>query len=159
MNITYTNKEYELLIKQMAKRNINICSLVGSLILSVITFLLFLAIDTNYILNLVITITIFIGFYIFLKVFTRRCILKNNKTFNIVKLEQEIGDEYIKEICYRDNGKKYESVYKYGDILKYREDKYNFYLYLRTNLLIIVAKSKLENIKMFEDIIKKEIAN
>ncbi len=152
MKITYSKEEYEKLIRQSGTKRILIISLIGALTVS-LTMLAMLALYLKVKINisLIITSILFVCFYVFLVVLLFSVLSNSNNTNDIIKVEQEIADEYIKEIVYRNPDFVDESTYKYEDILKTKKDKNNYYLYLTTNAILTVNKKKLENKDRFEE--------
>lgn len=151
MKITYSKEEYEKLIRQSGTKRILIISLIGALIVS-LTMLAMLALYLKVKINisLIITSILFVCFYVFLVVLLFSVLRNSNNTNDIIKVEQEITDEHIKEIIYRDHDFVDESTYKYEDILKTKKDKNNYYLYLTSRAILVVNKTKLENKEKFE---------
>ncbi len=151
MKITYSKEEYEKLIRQSGTKRILIISLIGALTVS-LTMLAMLALYLKVKINisLIITSILFVCFYVFLVVLLFSVLRNSNNTNDIIKVEQEITDEHIKEIIYRDHDFVDESTYKYEDILKTKKDKNNYYLYLTSRAILVVNKTKLENKEKFE---------
>ena len=151
MKITYSKEEYEKLIWQSGTKRILIISLIGALTVS-LTMLAMLALYLKVKINisLIITSILFVCFYVFLVVLLYSVLRNSNNTNDIIKVEQEITDENIKEIIYRDHDFVDESTYKYEAILKTKKDKNNYYLYLTSRAILLVNKTKLENKEKFE---------
>lgn len=152
MKITYSKEEYEKLIRQSGTKRILIISLIGALIVS-LTMLAMLALYLKVKINicLIMTSILFVCFYVFLIILLFGVLKNSNNTNDIIKVEQEITDEYIKEIVYRDHDFVDESTYKYEDVLKTKKDKNNYYLYLTSSAILAVNKTKLENKDKFEE--------
>lgn len=149
-NIVYNEEEYSKLLYKATKKTRFITSLVGALFLGLLSFILINEISEKIVISIIISIFIFIIFYAFLIVILYKMIKSNN---NLDKVEQIINDDEIIETVYLKNGKFNESIYKYSDVLKVKEDNSNYYLYIAVNCIIAISKNKIKDMDKFAEIL------
>lgn len=110
--------------------------------------------DGEFIIDFIVSTIMAIVFYKSLKKTLSKVAKKSNRTEKLVELQTTIQSDYIEEIVMLENGLESTSKYYFKDILKVKEDKYNFYLFIINNSAIIINKQKLENIEVFRKQIK-----
>lgn len=152
-NIVYNEKEYAKLLYKATRKVRFITSLVGALSIGFISFILTNEISGKIVISAIISISISIIFYIFLKIILYRTIKLNNNLDKVEKVEQIINDNEIIETVYLKNGKINEGIYKYNDIFKVRDDNSNYYLYITGKYLIVISKNKIKDMNKFNEIL------
>ncbi len=146
--------EYEKMLRELNVNKNKWVIIIGSLLAGLLCF----SINFMIVKEMYISITIgFFGLIIFAWTFIN--IVENNakKAYlvNRVKsVEILIEEDKIIEKVIRENGEESVGEYKYEDIIKIRNDRNNFYLYIDKKSALVIDKKKLDNIIEFKKTLK-----
>ena len=152
----YTYGEYYKMIKQLNLNRNKYVLIIGTVITFVGSFFINYIQDNKLFINLLTAVICSIIFYYIMRNIIINNARKLNKVNKFIKMKQEMSEEFIIEIEKTEN-KSIGNKYLYSDVVKVREDKFNFYLYLAKNKALVVSKEKLDNIKEFKQIINDKI--
>lgn len=149
-------KEYEQMAVQFNFYHYRWLLIGMPFITSVCIFLVLSFDDRDYFMNFIFSVFFGILYNYASKKMIEKSAKQVNRTKKIVTLETTVEKEKIIETVYQENDVETRSEYSYTDIIKVKEDKYNFYLYITNKSVIIISKQKLENIETFRTIIKEK---
>ena len=152
----YTYGEYYKMIKQLNLNRNKYVLIIGTVITFVGSFFINYIQDNKLFINLLTAVICSIIFYYIMRNIIINNARKLNKVNKFIEMKQEMSEEFIIEIEKTEN-KSIGNKYLYSDVVKVREDKFNFYLYLAKNKALVVSKEKLDNIKEFKQIINDKI--
>ena len=114
--------------------------------------------NNEYLINLIVYVVIGIVSSFVVKKAIGRSAKKVNGTNKIIEIETTISEDGIIEKVTTQDNVESTNEYRYKDLVKVREDKYNFYLFITNKQAIVISKQKLENIELFRNLIKEKCA-
>lgn len=151
----YDLSEFKSLILQLNMSKYKKMIWWGSIIATVLSFIVSMLIDKDVYFNLFVSIIAGVVVWFVLKKSIMDSAKKINFVDDIIYMEQEILEDKIVEKVLKKGDIENVGEYYYKDIVFVKQDKAAFYLYLNNNVAIIIGKSKLENINDFEQKLKE----
>lgn len=151
----YDLSEFKSLILQLNMSKYKKMIWWGSIIATVLSFIVSMLIDKDVYFNLFVSIIAGVVVWFVLKKSIMDSAKKINFVDDIIYMEQEILEDKIVEKVFKKGDIENVGEYYYKDIVFVKQDKAAFYLYLNNNVAIIIGKSKLENINDFEQKLKE----
>ena len=153
--IEYSGEDFKLLILQLNANNNKKMMLIASLVSAIIGFVVGVILDDDLFFNFVLAFAAAIAAYYIMKKNITDNAKKVNFMRDIVRIEQTITEDKIREKVIRKNGAVNEGEFSLSEISFVKQDKLNFYLYLSNEAALVVSKSKLKNVDEFKNILIK----
>lgn len=148
-------KEYEEMVYQFSVTHNKKIFYISGVSVFVTIFLIEMFVKYNLFSGLFYAILMTTIFLLIYKKSIKSASNKLNTANKVVCVELEIFEDRIEEKTIKENNIENLIVLKYEDVVKLKEDKYNFYLYMSEIEAIIVKRDKLPNIDAFRQIINK----
>lgn len=146
-------KEYENMVVRLNWQKNKWVFIGGGIIVLIGCFLLNYLTGEGLLFSIITSLIGAIAYYFLLNYIIKNSAKKINSTSKLIYIEQEIRDDKIIEKAVNEDNTESYGEYNYTDVLKVKEDKYNYYLYMSANAAIIVNKEKLDDINKFKQII------
>ncbi len=103
--------------------------------------------------DIIMSIVVGVVIYLFSIYLFRKKIKESINNLKIEYVEQEIFEDRINQTIFKSSQKELVGNFYYCDIIKVREDKNNFYLYINRNNAIVMSKRKMENSESFKQLL------